>query len=70
MAGLSVNVPDGSLWRDDINTKCVIREGRGPGPAGDRGAGSGVMFVIIPSLLHLMQRINGLFLSCKSFCTD
>ena len=56
MAGLSVNVPDGSLWRDDINTKCVIREGRGPGPGGDRGAGSGVMFVIIPPACCILCR--------------
>ena len=49
------------LCGDDINTKCVIREGRagpGGGASGDRGARSGVMFVIIPRLLHLMQKIN------------
>ena len=46
------------LCGDDINTKCVIRVGRGEGRGGDRAAGSGVMFVIIPSLLHLMQKIN------------
>ena len=48
------------LCGDDINTKCVIREGRagGDGAGGDRGVGSGVMFVIIPRLLHLVQKIN------------